>query len=150
MAFSTTPTTPKATAAKKSDIATGDYEQYEWDHHNQLIAVSFYTSADVLTQQVEYDYDVQGRRIAKYVDDNGDGTFDQAEKYVYDHSGKTDPATGVPLDDVVLVFDISNTLTDRYLNGPAIDQLFADEDAVGDILWGLTDHQGTVRDVADI
>jgi RHS repeat-associated protein len=40
-------------------------------------------------------------------------------------------------------------LTHRFLHGPAVDQVFADEDALGEILWGLDDHQGTIRDVAD-
>ena len=134
---------------KKTEIATGDYVTYEWDHHNQLIRVSFYTSAGGLTKRVENDYDAFGRRIMKRVDEDGNQVFDSARKFVYDSSGKTDPATGVALDDVVLVFDISNTLQDRYLHGPAIDQVFADEDAMGEILWSLADHQGTVRDVVD-
>ena len=71
------------------------------------------------------------------------------ERYVYDDGGNTDPATGVALDDVALVFDLNGNLLHRYLHGPGIDQVFADEDAVGDILWPLTDHQGTVRDWAD-
>ena len=62
---------------------------------------------------------------------------------------KLTPPPASPLDDVVLVFDNSNTLQDRYLHGPAIDQVFADEDAMGEILWSLADHQGTVRDVVD-
>ncbi|MFQ5731881.1 MAG: RHS repeat-associated core domain-containing protein, partial [Planctomycetaceae bacterium] len=40
-------------------------------------------------------------------------------------------------------------MTNRYLHGPAVDQVFADENALGEILWGLADDQGTVRDVAD-
>ena len=110
--------------------------RYQYDHHNQLTRVEFYDINGNLSKAVEYDYDVFGRRIAKYVDSDGNGTFDSAQKFVYDSSGKTDPATGVALDDVVLVFDISNTLKDRYLHGPAIDQVFADEDALGNILLG--------------
>ena len=41
---------------------------------------------------------------AKHLDD-GDGTFDRSYRFVYDSSSKLDPATGVPLDDVVLVFE---------------------------------------------
>ncbi len=134
---------------KKTEIATGDYTSLEWDHQNHLVAIRSYTSTNTLTQEIEYDYDALGRRIAKRVDETGNGTFDRAEKYVYDSSGKTDPATGVLLDDVVLVFDISDQLTERYLHGPAIDQVFASEDAMGEILWSLGDHQGTIRDVVD-
>lgn len=47
-------------------------------------------------------------------------------------------------------------LTHRYLWGPAVDQVLADEqvdwsdsDADGEVLWALTDHLGTVRDIID-
>jgi len=38
-------------------------------------------------------------------------------------------------------------LAHRYLYGVAVDQILAVEDDSGDILWGLADHQGTIRDV---
>ena len=89
------------------------------------------------------------------MDDNGDGIFDRAERYAYDSAGKRDPATGVPLDDIVLIFTDPDgagpqpsTLSSRLVHGPAIDQVFASESATGEVLWSLTDHQGTVRDVA--
>jgi len=48
----------------------------------------------------------------------------------------------------------SPELAKRYLWGPAVDQLLAQEDATGlgtpaDVTWPLTDHLGTVRDVID-
>ena len=36
----------------------------------------------------------------------------------------------------------------RYMNGPAIDQVFADETGGNGVLWYLSDTQNTVRDVA--
>ncbi len=44
-------------------------------------------------------------------------------------------------------------LTNRYLHGPAVDQILADEQvdslaAPGEVLWPLTDNLGTVRDLA--
>jgi RHS repeat-associated protein len=39
-------------------------------------------------------------------------------------------------------------VTDRYLWGPAVDQILADQSAAeGTTLWGLADNQGTIRDV---
>lgn len=35
-------------------------------------------------------------------------------------------------------------MENRYLYGPAVDQFFA-----GDVLWALTDSQGTVRDLME-
>ncbi len=82
------------------------------------------------------------RRIAKRMDDNGDGQFDRAERYAYD--GKQ----------IVIQFDGLGNLTHRYLYGTAVDQVLADEqvnDAGGtsNILWPLADNLGTVRDLAD-
>jgi RHS repeat-associated protein len=51
---------------------------------------------------------------------------------------------------------IAGDLSNRYLWGPVVDQLFADEqvdwsdsDADGEVLWALGDHLGSVRDVVD-
>jgi len=51
-------------------------------------------------------------------------------------------------------------ITNRYLWGPAVDQILADEQVdwnsgaqnynIDDILWPLTDHQGTVRDIVEL
>ncbi len=75
---------------------------------------------------------------------NGDGTFDRAEAFVYDGS------------ETVLAFDVppigasgQSSLTHRFLSDPATDAVFADEDALGEVLWYMTDNQGTVRDVLD-
>jgi RHS repeat-associated protein len=48
----------------------------------------------------------------------------------------------------------AGNLKHRYLWGPAVDQLLADEQVSsvsveGEVLWALTDHLGSVRDVVD-
>ncbi len=63
--------------------------------------------------------------------------MDSTTRYAYDG------------DDVALALSPAGSLTNRYLSGPAVDQVLADEDAAGNILWTLADHQGTVRDLAD-
>lgn len=50
---------------------------------------------------------------------------------------------------VVLVFDDTNTVKDRMLWGPQVDQLFAQENVVDGILWTLTDNLGSVRQVVE-
>jgi RHS repeat-associated protein len=40
-------------------------------------------------------------------------------------------------------------VTQRYFYGPAVDQILAVDDCQGRVLWGLADHEGTVRDVAE-
>ena len=41
------------------------------------------------------------------------------------------------------------TETRRYLHGPNVDQILAEEDAANTVLWDLTDHLGTVRDLVN-
>jgi RHS repeat-associated protein len=122
---------------KRTHIAGGDYVEYEWDYRNRLTGVRFKTAAHALTKQVEYEYDVQDRRTVKRVDANADSTYETAFYYLYDEQN------------IVLVYDGSGSLTNRYLHGPAVDQILADENAIGDVLFPLADNQGTVRDVAE-
>jgi len=49
---------------------------------------------------------------------------------------------------IILQLDDSGDPTHRYLWGPAVDQLLADEAAAGEVTWPLTDHLGTIRDWA--
>ena len=44
---------------------------------------------------------------------------------------------------------VNPTLSHRYLYGAAVDQILAVENDSGDVLWGLADHQGTIRDVVE-
>lgn len=103
--------------------------------------MTFKDSVGAVTKEVEYTYDVDNRRIAKVIDWDGAGS-DAAEtvRYVYDG------------DHIALQFDGNGNLTNRYLHGPMIDQVLADEkivnDVVDEVVWALTDHQGTVRDLA--
>jgi RHS repeat-associated protein len=69
-----------------------------------------------------------------------------------DGEGKAAPETEYFVYDgehIALVFDEQGEQTHRYLYGPQIDQILADEVASGDVHWALTDHQGSVRDVID-
>jgi RHS repeat-associated protein len=51
-------------------------------------------------------------------------------------------------DDVVLILDETGSFKNRYLHGDLVDQVFMEE-SIGEILWGLGDNQGTIRDVAN-
>jgi RHS repeat-associated protein len=54
----------------------------------------------------------------------------------------------------VLVFNSAGSVTNRYLQGPGVDQVLADEQVSSasqtpnTVLWALSDNQGTVRDWA--
>ncbi|MEI7702694.1 MAG: RHS repeat-associated core domain-containing protein [Planctomycetia bacterium] len=52
-----------------------------------LYRLIYKTSNNVMTKSVAYQYDALGRRIGKSVDDNGNGTVDRRESYIYDGAG---------------------------------------------------------------
>lgn len=139
----------------KETIANGERVEYAWDHHNRLTGITYRDGTGTITKTVEYTYDIWDRRIVKAVDDNGDGTIDRSEAFLYDEAHPSQHANG-NLTDIVLRYEDSDgdgpnsaTLASRYLHGPAVDQIFADEQTSGELYWLLTDHQGTVRDIAD-
>ena len=60
--------------------------------------------------------------------------------------------SGLKVGQIILQLDDSGRVTNRYLWGPAVDQILADEQLEPDggttVLWTLTDHLNTVRDLA--
>jgi len=150
----------------RTEIATGKVIEYEWDHRNRLIRVTERASAaGPATQVVEYTYDYLNRWIARAVDTDGAGPLGFDDTYfVYDGTPEdvslTDRAavTEDNIGQIVLQFDDdaqgAPQLSHRYLWGDAVDQVLADEQVddvsvEGDVLWALTDHLGTVRDLAE-
>lgn len=122
----------------RTEIATGEVTEYTWDYRNRLTDVVTKDNAGNVIQDVEYGYDVYNRRIEKTVDPDGDGPeAEQTERFVYDG------------DHIALVFDENGEQTHRYLHGPQIDQVLAEELANGEVSWALADNQGTIRDVID-
>jgi YD repeat-containing protein len=141
------------------NIATGAVTDYTWDARNRLVGVTDETSAYQITQTVTYVYDVENRCVSETVTaySGGSPTSVHTTDYAYDGN------------QIVLQFDATSTpgtpvtltaadLSHRYLNGPAVDQVLADERvtlqngalATDEVLWPLADAQGTVRDVAKL
>jgi hypothetical protein len=105
---------------------------------------------------VTYAYDAFNRWIGETL--MAGGTTTQTS-HVYDGNqivmqfdNSSAPASGEGAG-VGLPFTASN-LSHRYLWGPAVDQLLADEQVsnglsqAGSVVWALTDNQNTVRDLA--
>jgi RHS repeat-associated protein len=132
--------------SKRVEITSGKIREFAFDHRNRLVQITDRPSAaGAATQVVKYTYDLRNRRIATNVDitpaDANDG---KVTYYVYagedviaeltdpDGSGPTSPAISM-----------------RYLHGPSVDQVLAQESANGDVQWMLTDHLGTVRDLVN-
>ncbi len=121
---------------RRVDIATDEVTDYTWDHRNRLTAMVTTSSDGSVTREVAYTYDAYDRRIAKVVDADGEGVeAPTEERFVYDG------------DHIALVFDSDGNQTYRYLHGPQVDQILAEETANRETRWALTDHQGSVRDV---
>jgi RHS repeat-associated protein len=112
---------------------------------------SYATFGGAATQVVHNYYDLENRWIAETVDSDGDGDVDHTTGFAYDG------------DQITLQFDKAGDgplsaadLSHRYLwQANAVDQLMADEavsdtDVPGDVLLALTDHLGTVRDLAAV
>ncbi len=90
--------------------------------------------------------------LVRKISTNGDGIFEKHEWFPYDG------------DQIALAFtDFDgdgpgvSSLTNRYLNGPEVDQILADEQlplppgeggGEGGLFFPLTDHLGTIRDIA--
>jgi RHS repeat-associated protein len=112
----------------RTKIGTNEVRTFTWDYRNRLVNVVDQVGATT-TNNVSYTYDVMDRRIAKT-------TAGSSTQFVYDG------------DNVILEFNGTATPSVRYLQGPGVDQVLAQEKA-GTTSWMLTDHLGTVRDLVN-
>ncbi len=137
-------------------------EDYTFDHRNRLTNVTFRaTVGGTVLKTVNYTYDIFNRLVKRSYDSNGATALGVTDTYFAGYDGinptlelsKADPGAGG-----VSAADLKH----RYLWGAVVDQLFADEQfgagtggassptvGVGNTLWALSDHLGTVRDIAD-
>ncbi len=132
---------------RKTQTSNGHVQDYEWDHRNRLTSVKFRNSVGgSITKQVDYEYDAYNRLVKRTYDADGAGGGSATNQYwVYDE--------GI---NAVLQFDgnAASNLSHRYLWSDKVDQLLADEQVTslgsgGNVLWALSDHLGTIRDIAD-
>jgi RHS repeat-associated protein len=130
----------------QTNLSTGAQIQYAWDNRDRLVQVTFLNASGTVTQTVNYTYDAFNRWIGETVTTySGQTSTTTQTRFAYDGN------------QIVLQFDVAGTgaltaanLSHRYLWGPAVDQLLADEQvANGDlVVWALGDNQNTVRDLA--
>jgi RHS repeat-associated protein len=132
--------------------------EHVWDHRNRLVGViDRLGEGGPIVQSVEYVYDSQNRWIARSLDPDGAGPEPATATYfVYDDLSTplvaAGAGSGLKVGQIILQLDDSGRVTNRYLWGPAVDQILADEqlepDGTTTVLWTLTDHLNTVRDLA--
>jgi RHS repeat-associated protein len=119
------------------ELATGTTTEYTWDQRNRLTRVLVKSASGQTIRESNYTYDPFDRRIGVRVDPDGAGPQAAQQSWtVYDGTN--------PYAD----FNGSGALADRYLYGAAVDQILADLEADGDLYWYLSDHLGSVRDLA--
>jgi RHS repeat-associated protein len=154
------------------DKADGTFIWYAWDNRNRLTSVTYADTDGNPVTGVNYTYDAFNQLIGREIwgetemlggATEGGGGMEMAaaggilpdavdpadvkDIYVYDNG------------QVVLQFEQSYSfdgLTHRYLWGPNVDQLLADENVVdlfdaasNETLWALTDKQGSICDEVD-
>ena len=134
-----TPTTPTETCSTRTQISSASSNQYEtvysWDYRNRLTEITYENNADQVTETIQYRYDCFDRRIYQHVDYPGNPSADATLWFVYDGQ------------QMVLALNSGGTVAERYLPGPAVDQVLAVESGAGVVSWLLADNHGTVLDV---
>jgi len=161
-------------AGRVATIGDGDYDfAYTYSIFGNLTsttqdltclkcAVTLKDSGGTPTKIVEYAYDHGQRWVRKTLDTNADGTIEESR--VFAHNDNTSPlplgeGPGVRAAQIVLDFQKTGTATasnsdlaHRYLFDTSVDQLLADETvddaSEDDVVWALTDHLNSVRDLA--
>ena len=120
----------------QTDIATGAVTLYSYDYRNRLTQVENESSGGVLLEEVKYTYDVFNNRIGETVTNYSTSTpTTTAEVFVYDGS------------QVAFTFDGNGDLLDSFIYAPGQNQVIAGDNGQGQVLWALSDDQGTVRDI---
>jgi len=128
---------------------------YAWDHRNRLLSVAdyaTYTQYDehpgLPDQLVQYTYDAFDQLIGRAVTVQAEGEMVCESTDVFIHQGGQ-IVLHYQADIPVPIAD--GSLAHRYLWGPGVDELLADEtvdDATtDDVAWVLADHQNSVRDL---
>ncbi len=123
---------------RKTDIATGEYTEFEYDHRNRLVHGTVKSAGGVILREVSYTYDVFDRLIARTVD--ADGAGPQAAETLHTvYNGQQAWAD----------FGAAGNVLARYLFGQAMDEIIARYRPGEGTAWYLTDHLGTVRDIVN-
>ena len=138
-------------ASGESSPQSGDTHvtTYGWDNRGRLIGVSYCQTCGQVSEgdwSVAYTYDMFNNLIGRTVTTYGTGGTTTTQHYVFDGTN------------MVLALGSGDVPTDRYLWGPAVDQVLADEQPglAGALsgtstgtLWALGDNQNSVRDVVE-
>jgi RHS repeat-associated protein len=129
----------------KTSIGTGDTTAYTYDFRNRLTSIQETDASGKLLHQEKFTYDVFDRRIAQEVDNTITYTVYERNDVAVTESGEWPPNQG---DHVWSDFNESGAVVARYLTGAGADEMLARFRPDEGTIWYLTDHLGTVRDLA--
>ncbi len=129
------------------DAGDTDITTYTWDYRNRLTGVvQTATYGGAVDHTVDYAYDYANRLVFRTVDAGRSGGTVPVQESAYVYDGNQ---IALQFDKIVSgPSDLSaSDLSHRYLWGPAIHQLLADEHVeslgtAGDVVWPLTDNLG--------
>ncbi len=149
------PATP-GTPESQPGAGDTDITLYQWDYRNRLTSETSYANyanyqGGASSQAVSYAYDCFGALIRRGLDDDG-SAGPHATSYVYTVYDGSSAYLQVSDANHLANGGATAVVSQRYLYGPAVDQVLATDNCSGTgagVLWGLGDHEGTVRDVVN-
>lgn len=115
---------------RKTEIATGNYWEYTWDHRGRMVEAVEKTAGGIVLNEVKHTYDVFDRRIATETNGN---------KLVMVYNGAMTWAD----------YDSDGTTLARHLTGNRIDEWLARWRPGEGTSWYLTDRLGSTRDIVN-
>ena len=127
----------------KSD---GSSQEFQWDFRNRLVQVRFLDGQGQLQRTANYQYDALNRRVSSTVVDKGVSAGQALVTYfIYDRGNII-----LELADTDGVAGLLKAAPSRaYLHGLGADQVLAQDDGGGSVLWLLADAKSNIRDTAD-
>lgn len=134
--------------ATKTNIATGDKWTYAYNNADQLVSAIETSASGTVETQVVIQYDVFGNRLQEQVWAPSNGW--ETTRFAYDAwDPRTPSGVGNENWKVWATLDGNNNLMTRYINGDALNQVFAQIGAGSAVAWYLTDRLGSTRALAD-
>ena len=126
---------------RRTNTISGAFTTYTWDHRNRLTQVSERSQTNTRISEINYEYDAFNRLVRRH--DAVVLSYTPVTYWVYDEG--TNP--------LLEYFGGNPLIQHRYVWSDNVDDLLADEQNPGlssrNTLWALSDHLGSIRDIAD-
>ena len=126
-----------------SGSATGEKQDFVWDHRNRLTEIRIKTNAADANyaKRVAYTYDINDQIVSRWIDADGDGNYTESP----DYQNYTDYFfDGQNMHSEVIWYGTGHT----FVYGPRTDQILFE---VSDATYApLTDHLNSVRDIVKL